>query len=167
MSRIHLILGPVGAGKTTFARRLAAERRALRIDLDDWMAALFAPDRPDEGVLEWYVDRVQRCLGQIWRLTVDTVATRVEVVLEIGLVRRADRAAFYAQVEQAHIPLTVYLLDAPRAVRRARVQQRNIEQGPTFSMVVPPAIFDLASDAWEPPDDEERLMRAMQVLPVE
>lgn len=164
MSRIHLIVGPVGAGKTTFARTLAAERRALRIDLDDWMATLFRPDRPEEGLVEWYVNRVDRCLAQIWRMAVEAVGNRIEVVLEVGLIRRAERAAFYDRVEAAHIPLSVYLLDAPRDLRRQRVHQRNIEQGPTFSMVVPPAIFEFASDRWEPPDEAERLSRAMRVV---
>lgn len=165
MARIHLIIGPVGAGKSTFARRLAGERRALRIDLDDWMATLFRPDRPAEGLVEWYGDRVDRCLAQIWRMTTETIAAGVEVVLEIGLIRRVEREAFYGRVGEAHIPLTVYLLDAPRAVRRARVERRNVEEGPTFSMVVPPAIFEFASDRWEPPDDVERLERAMREIP--
>lgn len=164
MSRIHLLIGPVGAGKTTFARALAAERRALRIDLDDWMATLFRPDRPAEGLVEWYVERVDRCIAQIWRMATEAVAARIEVVLEIGLIRRAEREAFYARVEAAHIPLSVYLLDAPRAVRRARVQRRNVDEGPTFSMVVPPAIFEFASDRWEPPDDAERLTRAIRAV---
>jgi len=34
-------------------------------------------------------------------------------------------------------------------------ERRNRERGPTFSMEVPPAIFELASDLWEPPDEEE------------
>jgi hypothetical protein len=50
---------------------------------------------------------------------------------------------------------TLYVLDAPREVRRERVSERNRVMGPTFSMVVPPAIFELASDRWEPPDPHE------------
>jgi len=32
---------------------------------------------------------------------------------------------------------------------------RNQAQGATFSMVVPPALFELASDLWEPLDESE------------
>src|SRR5690349_17385500 len=31
MSAVHLVCGPVGAGKTTFSRRLELERRAVRL----------------------------------------------------------------------------------------------------------------------------------------
>lgn len=45
----------------------------------------------------------------------------------------------------------------PSASRREddlRVE-RNRARGPTFSMVVPPDVFELASDLWEPPEPEE------------
>ena len=79
------------------------------------------------------------------------------MVLEIGLLARAQRAAFYRRVAEGApgAELVVHVLDGDRAVRRARVERRNRERGPTFSMEVPPAIFELASDLWEPPDAEE------------
>ncbi len=159
MTRIHLIVGPVGAGKSTFAARLAADHRAVRLTLDEWMAVLFRPDRPDDGVLAWYRERTQRCLDQIWRTARSALAAGTDVVLEIGLIQRGDRRRFYRQVDAVADPLTIYVLDAPRDVRRERVERRNRDQGATFSMVVPPAIFELASDLWEPLDDDERAGR--------
>src|SRR5688500_9099140 len=50
MARVHLIIGPVGSGKSTFALQLARERGALRLNLDEWMALLFRPDRPETGL---------------------------------------------------------------------------------------------------------------------
>jgi hypothetical protein len=54
------------------------------------------------------------------------------------------------------LDLAVHVLDAPREVRRFRVQRRNAERGPTFSMVVPDPVFEMASDMWEPPDEVEQ-----------
>jgi len=156
MARIHLIIGPVGAGKSTFGRELAATHRAVRLTLDEWMPVLFSPDRPDDGVMAWYVERAERCVEQIWRVARDVLAVDRDVVLEIGLIRRLQREAFYARLDAQPSPLTVYVLDAPREVRRARVARRNIERGATFAMEVPPHIFELASDLWEPPTAEER-----------
>ena len=45
----------------------------------------------------------------------------------------------------ASYDLTVYVLDAPRELRRERVQQRNHEKEKTFSMEVPLHIFELTS----------------------
>lgn len=155
MARVYLIVGPVGAGKSTFSRQLCQEKKAVHLALDEWMVTLFRPDRPENGVMEWYVERTQRCIEQIWRTTQRLIEVGTNVVLEIGLIQQHQRLAFYQRVDVTSIELTVYVLDAPRELRRERVLQRNQEKGCTFSMVVPPEIFELASDMWEPLTDEE------------
>jgi predicted kinase len=167
-ARIHLVIGPVGAGKSTFAlnltERLAQTRAALRLTLDDWMVTLFRPDRPETGLLVWYRERTQRCIDQIWKLAQQLTARGDDVVLEIGLLQREERLRFYERVSEAGLALTLHVLDAARDVRRARVLERNVSQGSTFSMVVPPEIFELASDLWQAPDSEECAERDVHFL---
>lgn len=153
---VHLVLGPVGAGKTTWAKAKADELGAVLFDLDDWMVRLFRPDRPDAGDrIAWYVERAQRCVEQIWEVALDVTARGTPIILELGLVRRAERDAFYRRAEADGRSLSITWLDVPREERRARVLERNERQGETFSMIVPPEVFELASDLWEPPDDDE------------
>lgn len=155
MSKIHLIEGPVGAGKSTFAAQLATRVGGVHIALDEWFARLFSPDRPDAERLAWYIERKARLLDHIWRHARTLLACGVSPVLELGLVQRQDRADFYGRARDERIELAVYLVDAARAVRRERVMRRNVEQGATFSMVVPAPFFELASDMWEEPDEFE------------
>jgi len=163
--KLHLIIGPVGAGKSTFARALCRKHRAAPLILDDWMAQLFGADeRPKTRRIEWYLERRDRCLEQIWKLTAALCEVGTPVVLEIGLIRRDERAAFYQRIDDAGYALSVYVLDAPREVRRERVMRRNEEQGETFAQIVPLEFFELASDMWEPPDDEEASERAIHFL---
>jgi len=58
-------------------------------------------------------------------------------------------------VRKTGLKLTIQVVAAPRDIRRARVLERNRSGGATFSRVVPGAIFELASDLWEPPDVAE------------
>ena len=153
--RLHLVLGPVGAGKSTFAERLARDHRAVRLTLDEWMTKLFSQDRPDHGVMDWYIERTVRCIEVIWTLATQMIDHDTNVVLEIGLLTRREREGFFERVETEGANLTTYVIDASRDVRRRRVEERNRARGSTFSMVVPPAIFDLASDLWESPDAAE------------
>lgn len=164
MPHIHLVLGPVGAGKSTFARQLCANRRAVRLTLDEWMAQLYSADRPEAGVMEWYVERTGRCIEQIWKLTQSLVAAQTEVVLEIGLIQRPARERLYRRVDAAGYEMDIYVLDAPRDERWERVQKRNQQRGETFSMVVPEHIFELASDMWEPLDEDECRRRNVRFI---
>src|SRR5262249_35338683 len=107
------------------------------------------------GIVEWYIERASRCIDQIWALAKGVAATGAGVVLEIGLLQRAERERLYERAARDGIRLTIHVVDAARDVRRARVMKRNETKGATFSMVVPPAIFELASDRWEPPDADE------------
>ena len=155
MPRMHLVEGPVGAGKTTFAREFAKEHKAPCLILDDWFVRLFTPDRPAENLMVWYAERKERCLAQIWQVTLDILSGDQDVVLELGLIERARRQRFYDSARSEGLALNIFLLDAPRELRRERVRARNRDQGPTYSMAVPDWVFDLASDAWEPFDAAE------------
>ncbi len=168
--RIHLVIGPVGAGKSTFVRQLVQQHRAVPLNLDDWMATLFSPDRPSSpdmaDVMAWYVPRTLRCLAQIWKTAEAVLNAGGDVVLEVGLIQQAQRDAFYACMGPWADAVVVYVLDAPRELRRERVLRRNTQQGATFSMVVPPHIFELASDLWQPPGEAECAQRNVVWVPV-
>lgn len=118
------------------------------------MVALFGADeRPETGRIEWYVERRDRALGVIEKLRDDMLLRGANAVLEIGLLSRADRATYYDRVEAAGFPLTVYVLDAPREDRWVRVEKRNALPG---VQVVPEPFFVMASNMWEPPEEDER-----------
>jgi uncharacterized glyoxalase superfamily protein PhnB/predicted kinase len=162
--KVHLVLGPVGAGKSTYAQELAGGGRTVRLTLDDWMTRLFRPDRPDAEVMTWYVERAARCVEQIWRVALEVTTTGTDAVLEIGLIRRQQREHFYRRLDATGLDLEIHVLDADRAVRRERVLERNRARGDTFSMEVPPDVFELASDMWEPPDEGELTGRRVRFV---
>ncbi|MGJ7531009.1 AAA family ATPase [Variovorax sp. GB1P17] len=155
MPSIHLIEGPVGAGKSTYAAALALQAGGVHIALDEWFATLFSPDRPAGDFVPWYIERKARLLDLIWRHAHRVLASGADAILELGLIQRQGRAEFCDRIRAEGHPFTVHVLDAPLEVRRERVQRRNAEKGPTFSMVVPDHVFDMASALWEAPDEFE------------
>jgi predicted kinase len=134
---------------------------ATFLDLDAWMVRLYGEEpRPGENVLAWYLERRERVRALLWDTTLDILATGADVLLEFGLVTQAEREAFYAKARDEDLTMTVYLVDAPRDVRRERVAQRNSSDGKHIQ-VVPIEFFERASDAWEPPPEAERCAVSM------
>jgi predicted kinase len=152
---LHVIFGPSGAGKTTYAHGFARREGAVAFILDDWMARLFAPDMPQPIEYEWMIERVQRCEAQIWSTAAAVLATGTPVILDIGLMRRADRARVREIAAAAELPLQFHLVDAPAETRRARVAERNMVRGETFAIEVTPELFDFIEGVWEPPEPAE------------
>ena len=114
--------------------------------------------------MQWYSERKHRCIEQIWKLTCDLMDTDTNVVLELGLVRLSDREDFYRRIDGTDYPLSMYVIDAPEAVRKQRVRDRNSDQGSTFRMVVSDEIFELANSAWQEPDESERRARNIEMI---
>src|SRR5690606_39489497 len=93
---LQLLIGPVGAGKTTYAQRRIQHAPAVFLDLDSWMVRLFGGDRrPSEGVLPWYLERRDRCRGLLWDTALNVLSCGSDVIVELGLVGRAEREEFY------------------------------------------------------------------------
>jgi len=155
MRTIYLIEGPVGAGKSTYAGLLSKELTAVHLSLDEWFTHLYSSDRPSNGFFQWYFERKERLLELMWKHALGLTESGISPILELGLIQRQARYAFYERAQVAEIDLRVHVLDASNETRWERVQKRNQEKGTTFSMFVSEQVFELASKLWEAPDDIE------------
>src|SRR5215216_6518048 len=142
MATLHVIFGPSGAGKTTYAHAFARREKAVAFILDDWMARLFGPDMPEPLEYEWMLERVQRCEAQIWSAAAGVLAAGADVILDIGLMRKSDRARVREIAEAAELPLQFHFVTATADARRARVADRNVVRGDNFAIEVTPEHFD-------------------------
>jgi predicted kinase len=154
-SVVHIIYGPQGAGKTTFARLLAHQTNAVRFSIDEWMTGLFGADLPQTLSLEWVAARVQRCETQIWQVSSDILARGGTVVLDLGLLRQHDRTRLVELARAQGVQASLHFIDAPLELRKRRVFNRNLEQGETFSLHVSPAMFDIMEGIYQAPDAAE------------
>ena len=152
---LNVIFGPSGAGKTLYANAFARREKAVAFILDDWMARMFGPDMPEPLQYDWMIERVGRCEAQIWSVAAGVMATGTSVILDIGLMRRADRDRVREIAEGAGLPLQVHFVDAPPEVRRARVMERNVIRGEGFAIDVPPDMFDFIEGVYEAPEPAE------------
>lgn len=60
---VYLICGFIGAGKTTFAKKLEEKTGAVRIVKDEWSISLIGNDPTIDGYAEWDSKIIKRfCL---------------------------------------------------------------------------------------------------------
>jgi predicted kinase len=150
---IILIVGSTGAGKTTYARRLADELGAVRFSIDEWMIGLFWADSPQPIEFAWTMERVERCEAQIFAMVRQLAARGVPAVLDLGFTTKAHRDKFRALAVEAGLSAAVHFIDVPADERWYRVNRRNKERGETYAMQVDRQIFMDAM--WEPPLEAE------------
>jgi predicted kinase len=152
---LHVICGPCGAGKTTYAHAFARREGAVPFVLDEWGARLFGPDLRGPIELAWMMERLARCAELIRSTAVAVLTAGSSVILDIGLMRRADRERIRQMAKTNGLTVQWHFVDAPQEVRRARVNTRNAEKGETFVMEVSPQMFEMLESLYEAPEPAE------------
>jgi predicted kinase len=134
------MLGLPGVGKTTLARRIAAEESILRLTPDEWMAPLFGDGEADgrrdilEGRMIWVAHQV--------------LGSGSSVVLDFGCWSPEERYAVRAVADCANAGFGLHYVELDERERRIRAAHRwRTEAGTTFPV----------SDA-----DHDRFLRLFQ-----
>jgi len=155
VAKLHLVCGPVGAGKTTRARALAAEVGGVVFSLDEWILTMFGPDASGTVTADWIQARVVRCEEQIWRVARRLLELGTPVVLDLGFMLREQRDRYRRLGGEVGAATELHVVDAPIEVRRARVKERNERRTATFTLPVSDALFDWIEQRYQPPADGE------------
>lgn len=111
------MVGLPGAGKTTRARRLAAERRALRLTPDEWMISLFG-----ESTAGRKRDLLE---GRLITVALDALRLDTDVVLDFGCWARDERSAIRWLVEAVGARYRLEYLPVSPEVQRVRITHRQ------------------------------------------
>jgi predicted kinase len=106
-----------GAGKTALARRLAAERSALRLTQDEWLIAL--------GSNPWHAATREKLDHELWRLAREVLGLGLSVVLDFGLWARCERDEMRCAARGLGVGVELHYLDVPTDELWRRIEARN------------------------------------------
>src|SRR5579862_3161578 len=145
-----LICGLPGAGKTTFAKRLASERQALRMCPDDWIEQILAhpEDTTERDRLRDPVENLQ------WDLTLEYLTLGLTVILENGFWAEEERSLYAIGALEVGASIEFYFLEAPYELLWERIEKRNQELG-AGPWVMSREDLDSAWSIFQPPASEE------------
>ena len=155
MTRLVLVCGPTGVGKTTYSLSLAKEIDAIRFSIDPWMQTLFSKDMTTLDY-SWMMERVSRCYEQIWQISEQILAINGSVILDLGFTTKAQRDIFSNRARELDINPEIHYLDAPKDTRKQRIDKRNTEKDPSvYAFEVTDMMFNFMEPKFEAPDQEE------------
>jgi hypothetical protein len=145
-ARLILMCGLPGAGKTTVARQIERETRAIRFCGDEWMA--------DMG-LDYYDEVRHRLWPRLDRLWREVLAGGLSVILEDGTWQRAERDDLRQFAAKVGADTEMHYFDLPFDELWRRLKIRN-EAAPYGAA---PITHETLTDCWarrfQKPDAEE------------
>jgi predicted kinase len=116
MATLHLTVGLPGVGKTTLARSIASDGRAVRLTPDEWMRPLFGES--DAGgkrdVLE----------GRLIHVAWQALGAGADVILDFGCWSPEERWSLRAIADLAGAEFVMHHVELDEGERRTRASAR-------------------------------------------
>jgi len=147
---VYLICGFIGAGKTTFARKLEEKTGAVRITKDEWSIHFIGNDPTIDGYAEWDAKVIELSRNIAFRL----VEKGIDVIIDEGFWEKETRAQMKKRIEALDAKEVLYYLDTPIEMIRERVARRDGKPAKD-SFKISREMLDGYLTYWQPPGEDE------------
>lgn len=143
---LFVMVGLPASGKSTRAREIEEDRRALRLTPDEWMIPLFDDNDADgkRNVLE----------GRFIWLALRALRHGMDVVLDFGVWSRVERSALRALAATAGASCELVYLEVD-ADQQRRWRDRRAAEEPGSTFLISDEDLDDYRRRFVPPDDAE------------
>ena len=155
---IYLICGFIGAGKTTFAKKLEGETGAVRITKDEWSIRLIGSDPTIDGYEEW--DR--KICGLSRDVAFQLAEKGIDVIMDEGFWEKELRDQMRIRTGAIGAKAVMYYVETPIETIRERVAARNNYLAKD-SFKISREMLDNYLIYWQPPGQDENYILASEV----
>jgi len=146
----HIIIGFIGSGKTTFARKLEKETGAIRFTKDEWMVRVFG-NTPPKDKFEEYDNRMASLATD---MALKCLEAGTDVIIDEGFWVKEHRDAISEKVKNVGAIPKLYYIEAPFEIMKARTLKRS-ENPPIDSFTIDEEAFNHYWKFFRPPGKDE------------
>ena len=147
--------GLPGAGKTTRARELELQFRAVRLTPDEWITASLGPN-PSYEALNAARDPTEALQ---WNLAARLLTLGIDVILDFGFWSREERESYRARAAVLGVGSMLHFIDAAPAALRDRLARRRVDR-PDSTFLVTDSQLAEWSALFQKPSADELIPRA-------
>ena len=147
---VYVICGFIGAGKTTFAKKLEKKTGAVRITKDEWSIRLIGNDPTIDGFEEYDNKLCELSRDVAFQL----VEKGIDVIIDEGFWEKEQRDEMRKRIEAIGATEILYYVEAPIETIRDRVVGRNTNVTKN-SFKISREMFDNYLQYWQPPSEDE------------
>ena len=155
---VYLICGFIGAGKTTFAKKLEEKTGAVRVTKDEWSIRFIGNDPTIDGYAEW--DRKIIDLSRDFAFYL--VGKGIDVIMDEGFWEKETRDEMRRRADAIGAKVVMYYLETPIETIRERVVGRNSNLTKD-SFKISREMFDNYLKYWQAPTEDEDYVLASEV----
>ena len=117
----YLICGFLGAGKTTYSKKLSDETSAIHLNPDEWCMKLFSK--------EIYERNWDKCFSEtieyLWKKAEEYAKNGKSIIFDMGFWTKKSRdEAIKKAVELGFLPI-IHYISAPDDILKSRISKRN------------------------------------------
>lgn len=154
---VYVLCGFIGAGKTTFARKLEERTGAVRITKDEWLIRLIGNDPTIDG----YEDYDHRVCELSRDVAFQLAEKGIDVIIDEGVWEKELRDMLRRRIEDIGAQPVLYFLDTPIETIRERVARRNMHPA-NDSFTISGELLEGYLKSWQPPSEDEGYVLASE-----